>query len=191
MSDAPTMEQSPSLSLHLNGPTSVSERPVNHSALDESLVAQPSATSTLSTSNYQHLPSDQTSDVEDDTYEFEFEKGQGLVVSKLRSGFCYDTRMRYHSSLLEEDQHPEDPKRIQSIHEWLVKAGLINKNGIDDSSHTLQRVFVKPASHIDVSLVHSDTHWRFIKDTAGKEPSPSKPIYLTYYQRLTNLSIRS
>ena len=60
---------------------------------------------------------DEDSSLEDDSDELRVTM-QGLAISSLPTGLCYDERMRYHSEVSAttgENVHPEDPRRIYYI----------------------------------------------------------------------------
>ncbi|WBW72877.1 histone deacetylase (class II) Clr3 [Schizosaccharomyces osmophilus] len=43
-----------------------------------------------------------------------------------KSGLCYDPRMRFHATLNEVDDHPEDPRRVLRVFEAIRKAGYVS-----------------------------------------------------------------
>ena len=96
-------------------------------------------------------------------------------LSELRTGYCYDVRMRYHCELEppkdRRDYHPEDPRRIFAIYQELCVGGLISDNLLSKNalvSKPLQRIDVREASEEEIELVHEVKHWNnmaFTKST--------------------------
>lgn len=94
----------------------------------------------------------------------------GLPVGSLATGLCYDERMRFHCEVRPtSDVHPEDPRRIWYIYKELCRAGLV-----DDpmstrplAPQTLQRINVRKATEDQITMVHTDAHYAFVKSTAG------------------------
>jgi len=94
----------------------------------------------------------------------------GLPVGSLATGLCYDERMRFHCEVRPtSDVHPEDPRRIWYIYKELCRAGLV-----DDpmstrplAPQTLQRIDVRKATEEQITMIHSDAHYAFVKSTAG------------------------
>lgn len=96
-----------------------------------------------------------------------------LPFSTLRTGLCYDVRMRYHCELDPPkeriDYHPEDPRRIFHIFRELCEAGLV-----DDPISTrplvdkhLMRIPARYATIEEICLVHTRGHYNFIEQTKG------------------------
>ena len=93
-------------------------------------------------------------------------------LKNLRTGLCYDTRMRYHCELQPErdDYHPEDPRRIFYIFKTLCLAGLV-----DDKMAVLRPLVEKPLLRIaarkatiaEICLVHDRKHFDFVESTKG------------------------
>lgn len=102
---------------------------------------------------------------------------RGLAM--LRTGLCYDVRMRYHCELdppkQRVDFHPEDPRRIFVIYDVLCKAGLVDdRDTLKDEEgakilvpNPLMRVFARPATQAEICLVHDKKHYDFIESTKG------------------------
>lgn len=117
---------------------------------------------------------------------------RGLAM--LRTGLCYDVRMRYHCELdppkQRVDFHPEDPRRIYIIYDTLVKAGLVDdRDTLKDLEGAkilvpspLMRVFARPATEAEICLVHDKKHYDFIESTKG-------PLSLSFHGFLTWLSL--
>ena len=92
----------------------------------------------------------------------------------LRTGLCYDVRMRYHCELdppkQRDDIHPEDPRRIFHIYHELCLAGLVE----DPSSikplvdKPLLRIVARSAMPAEICLVHTRPHYDFVESTRGK-----------------------
>ena len=104
-----------------------------------------------------------------------------LPYSKLLTGLCYDTRMRYHCELEplpdeegyiaggDPDFHPEDPRRIWSIYRELCVAGLVEDKmsvyGLVKAP--MARIEARPASPAEICLVHTRTHYNFVESLQG------------------------
>ena len=95
-------------------------------------------------------------------------------LTLLRTGLCYDARMRFHTELDpgkdHSDYHPEDPRRIYFIYRTLCRAGLIE----DDMTipplvqNPVRRILARPATKAEICLVHNESHFEWMKSTAGK-----------------------
>ena len=96
---------------------------------------------------------------------------RGLTFQALPTGLCYDERMRYHSevsALSAEAVHPEDPRRIYYIFKELCEAGLVVAKGYDVMvDQPLLRIDAREATREEITLVHTDEHYDFVKKTAG------------------------
>lgn len=96
-----------------------------------------------------------------------------LLYTPLRTGFCYDVRMRYHAKIVTSafdyvDPHPEDPRRIYRVYKALVESGLIidpKLEGLDQVGELMQKIPVRFASDEELLLVHTKSHVDFIKST--------------------------
>lgn len=96
-----------------------------------------------------------------------------LVSYRLKTGICYDVRMRYHCKIVTSamdyvDPHPEDPRRIYRIYKAIAEAGLITDptlQGADDLGELMKKVPVREASLDEILLVHSIAHLEFITST--------------------------
>ncbi|KAG0219715.1 Histone deacetylase hda1 [Mortierella sp. GBA43] len=74
-----------------------------------------------------------------------------------KTGYVYDVRMRFHSNVHGEDDHPEDPRRIWRIYEALKNAGCTNR---------MIKVPSREATIDELRLIHSDEHIESIQKTA-------------------------
>ncbi|KAK6359566.1 Histone deacetylase hda1, variant 2 [Orbilia brochopaga] len=93
---------------------------------------------------------------------------RALPRASLRTGLCYDVRMRFHATLDEEDLHPEDPRRIYYIYKTLCEAGLtkpVDEPSVDDTNadDLMQRIPARDVKEEEVLLVHTPEHWQFLK----------------------------
>ena len=99
-----------------------------------------------------------------------------LPLSSLRSGLCYDVRMRFHATYATDDKHPEDPRRIQAIYDALRHLGLVEDP--DDEAYfalwgaqnTLRRYLAREASREEICRVHEEAHYDDMEDSASTGP---------------------
>lgn len=98
-----------------------------------------------------------------------------LPYHTLRTGLCYDSRMRFHTELAppkdRSDYHPEDPRRILHIYRELCEAGLVADDHFSISPVTANPVYripARPATRPEILLVHDESHFDFLKSTSGK-----------------------
>lgn len=87
-------------------------------------------------------------------------KPNPLPISSLRTGFCYDIRMRFHQTLDYRDTHPEDPRRIYRIYKEFALAGLIEdrETQSEDPEELMMRLRARYATEDEVLLVHTKEH---------------------------------
>ncbi|GMM33312.1 histone deacetylase [Saccharomycopsis crataegensis] len=93
----------------------------------------------------------------------------------LKTGLCYDVRMRYHAKIYTSyyeyiDPHPEDPRRIYRIYKILAEEGLINDptlSGSDDIGDLMVSIPVREASEEEILQVHTKEHLNFLKETTA------------------------
>lgn len=96
-----------------------------------------------------------------------------LLYTPLRTGFCYDVRMRYHAKIVTSafdyvDPHPEDPRRIYRVYKALAESGIIidpKLEGLDEVGDLMQKVPIRFASDDELLLVHTKEHVEFLKQT--------------------------
>lgn len=96
-----------------------------------------------------------------------------LTYVPLKTGLCYDVRMRYHAKIYQSyleyiDPHPEDPRRIYRIYKILAENGLINDptlSGRDNIGDLMVKIPVRPATDAEILAVHTREHLEFIKKT--------------------------
>ncbi|KAF8927639.1 Histone deacetylase hda1 [Dissophora ornata] len=93
-----------------------------------------------------------------------------------RTGYVYDVRMRFHSNVHGEDDHPEDPRRIWRIYEALRAAGCTRR---------MIKVPSREATDEELCLVHTQEHVQSISKTSNmskdellKEANGYNSIYL-------------
>lgn len=94
----------------------------------------------------------------------------GLAVGSLATGLCYDIRMRYHCEVNPTaDVHPEDPRRIYYIYKAFCKAGLVEDPMANrlQAPQPLKRINARPATETEITLIHTDAHYAFVKSTKG------------------------
>jgi hypothetical protein len=87
-------------------------------------------------------------------------KPNPLPISSLRTGFCYDIRMRFHQTVDYRDTHPEDPRRIYRIYKELALAGLIEDRETlsVNNEELMMRLRARYATEEEILLVHSKDH---------------------------------
>ncbi|KAK9464085.1 uncharacterized protein V1516DRAFT_100484 [Lipomyces oligophaga] len=97
-----------------------------------------------------------------------------LPRALLKTGLCYDMRMRYHAKIINNahdylDPHPEDPRRVYRIYKALADAGLVGLAGATGAMHissmVMQHIPAREAEKEEVTLVHDEKHWAFIERT--------------------------
>ena len=96
--------------------------------------------------------------------------------SSLRTGLCYDPRMRFHTELnpptLRSDFHPEDPRRILAIYQVICFSGLFEdpvfRPTVAMVENPLLRIPSRHATKEEVLLVHQPKHFTFLYGTASK-----------------------
>jgi histone deacetylase 6 len=96
-----------------------------------------------------------------------------LIYGGLKTGICYDVRMRYHSRITISpydyvDPHPEDPRRIYRIYKALAEAGLLHDptlQGRNDLGPLMLKLPVREAREDELLRVHSREHLDFIAST--------------------------
>ncbi|CAI4729189.1 CNT_collapsed_G0047230.mRNA.1.CDS.1 [Saccharomyces cerevisiae] len=96
-----------------------------------------------------------------------------IHYSPLKTGLCYDVRMRYHAKIFTSyfeyiDPHPEDPRRIYRIYKILAENGLINDptlSGVDDLGDLMLKIPVRAATSEEILEVHTKEHLEFIEST--------------------------
>lgn len=100
-------------------------------------------------------------------------KAPQLRYIPLKTGVCYDVRMRYHARLVSTsydyvDPHPEDPRRIFSVYKALVDAGLVvdpEYLGLEDIGPLMEKIPIREASLDEVLEVHTPAHVDFLAST--------------------------
>ncbi|KAG0045802.1 Histone deacetylase hda1 [Gryganskiella cystojenkinii] len=75
-----------------------------------------------------------------------------------RTGYVYDVRMRFHSNVHGEDDHPEDPRRIWRIYDALKTAGCTER---------MIKIPSREATVEELSLVHTPAHVDAITKTSS------------------------
>ncbi|ODQ63543.1 putative catalytic subunit of a class II histone deacetylase complex [Nadsonia fulvescens var. elongata DSM 6958] len=97
-----------------------------------------------------------------------------LNYALLKTGICYDVRMRYHAKIVTSpsdytDPHPEDPRRIFRIYKILAENGLINDPslcGAENIGNLMQKVPVREATDEEILEIHSKEHLDYIVSTS-------------------------
>lgn len=96
-----------------------------------------------------------------------------LLYANLKTGFCYDVRMRYHAKIVTSaydyvDPHPEDPRRIYRVYKSLAEAGLVidpKLEGLEEVGDLMLKIPIREARDDEILLVHTKEHLEFIKST--------------------------
>ncbi|KAH3662609.1 hypothetical protein OGAPHI_005861 [Ogataea philodendri] len=96
-----------------------------------------------------------------------------LAYVPLKTGLCYDVRMRYHAKIFTSyfeyiDPHPEDPRRIYRIYKILAENGLIDDptlSGRTQIGDLMVKIPVREATKEEILLVHTEEHLQFIEST--------------------------
>lgn len=108
---------------------------------------------------------DDASEVMDD----ERRPPHGLPLRSLRTGLCYDPRMRFHSELKPgaDELHPEDPRRIYYIYKELCQAGLVKDQMAQAPivNEPLSRIAARRATLEEICLIHTPELFKFIEST--------------------------
>jgi len=101
-------------------------------------------------------------------------KPNPLPISSLRTGFCYDIRMRFHQTVDYRDIHPEDPRRIYRIYKELALAGLIEDRETlsVNPDELMMRLRCRYATEDEILLVHSQEHLDEMKATESIRLAP-------------------
>ncbi|CAB4252800.1 similar to Saccharomyces cerevisiae YNL021W HDA1 Putative catalytic subunit of a class II histone deacetylase complex that also contains Hda2p and Hda3p [Maudiozyma barnettii] len=96
-----------------------------------------------------------------------------IHYTPLKTGLCYDVKMRYHAKIFTSyfeyiDPHPEDPRRIYRIYKILAENGLINDpmlSGVDEIGDLMLKIPVREATRSEILEVHSKEHLDFLEKT--------------------------
>ncbi|EEB08679.1 histone deacetylase Clr3 [Schizosaccharomyces japonicus yFS275] len=100
-----------------------------------------------------HLDSIQDKDVEE----------QKPDVLNMKSGLCYDPRMRFHATLDEVEDHPEDPRRILQVFEAIKEAGYVS--AIPTARDAFIRIPSREATLEEILRVHSKDVYDMVKSS--------------------------
>lgn len=96
-----------------------------------------------------------------------------IYYTQLKTGLCYDVRMRYHAKIFTSyfeyiDPHPEDPRRIYRIYKILAENGIVDDptlSGVDDIGSLMLKIPVRDATFEELLQVHTKEHLDFIERT--------------------------
>ncbi|KTW28090.1 hypothetical protein T552_01951 [Pneumocystis carinii B80] len=103
----------------------------------------------------------------------------------MKTGLCYDVRMRFHATINPVDFHPEDPRRIYRIYKEIADAGLINYDGWSwsnmDEQEVMERISARELTREEALLVHTENHWDRLLQTADMSVSE-----LLYFESIYN-----
>ncbi|KAL1306585.1 hypothetical protein AAFC00_005269 [Neodothiora populina] len=95
------------------------------------------------------------------------QKSEILPYSTSVTGLVYDVRMRFHVEVepkKEHGVHPEDPRRIYSIYQELVEAGLVDDPDSPGpvSDLVLGRIPARFATKEEICAVHTEQHFEWV-----------------------------
>ncbi|CAN6611217.1 histone deacetylase Hda1p [Trichomonascus vanleenenianus] len=98
-----------------------------------------------------------------------------LVYANLKTGICYDVRMRYHCRIVTSpmdyvDPHPEDPRRIYRIYKAIAEAGLLRDpdlRGAEELGPLMLKIPVREAAEEEILMVHTRAHLEFIASSVA------------------------
>ncbi|KAJ5837143.1 Histone deacetylase superfamily [Penicillium robsamsonii] len=173
LSNHPTPNIAPS-SIPQPGPTSLSpgsEQSQPRETIVSTGMAPPerlTKTSDSDSSVAEQLKRDSLVEPDSDWSDDEVMAKAGLPLASLATGLCYDHRMRYHCEVRpQSDVHPEDPRRIYYIYKELCRAGLVDdpESSRPLAPKTLQRIHARNATEEEVTLIHNDAHYAFVRST--------------------------
>ncbi|CCJ31234.1 unnamed protein product [Pneumocystis jirovecii] len=104
---------------------------------------------------------------------------------RLKTGLCYDVRMRFHATINPIDFHPEDPRRIYRIYKEIADAGLIEYykwtcSG-SNKDEIMHRISARELTREEALLVHTENHWDTLLQTEGMSLSE-----LMYFESIHN-----
>ena len=90
----------------------------------------------------------------------------------LKTGYCYDVKMRYHSKIYQSyyeyiDPHPEDPRRISKIY---------NKIKENDLLKDMTKIDIRPATNEEISKIHTNELLTTIMGLEDKNPKQLKEL---------------
>ncbi|EME47335.1 histone deacetylase hda1-like protein [Dothistroma septosporum NZE10] len=94
-------------------------------------------------------------------------KFKNLPYATSQTGLVYDVRMRFHveAEPVEDDMHPEDPRRIHAIYEAFVNAGLAWREGQSgpSSDYYMGRIDARMVTREEVCRVHTVEHFNWVQ----------------------------
>ncbi|KAG4304709.1 hypothetical protein PORY_001762 [Pneumocystis oryctolagi] len=103
----------------------------------------------------------------------------------LKTGLCYDVRMRFHATINPVDFHPEDPRRIYRIYKEIADAGLVEYYGWScfdaNEKEIMKRIPIRELTREEALLVHTENHWDTLLQTADMSLSE-----LMYFESIHN-----
>ncbi|KAI5852310.1 putative catalytic subunit of a class II histone deacetylase complex [Tricharina praecox] len=102
-----------------------------------------------------------------------------IKYAGLRTGICYDSRMRFHATINEKDAHPEDPRRIIEIYKMICDAGFVDDptySGFVKKGDLMSRIRAREVTKEEAMLVHTLEHWEFLAGTAEQTPDELKTL---------------
>lgn len=90
----------------------------------------------------------------------------------LKTGYCYDVKMRYHSKIYQSyyeyiDPHPEDPRRISKIYNKIKENDLLEK---------MTKIDIRPATNEEISKIHTNELLTTIMGLEDKNPKQLKEL---------------
>jgi hypothetical protein len=125
--------------------------------------------------NHHSPPLFQEEDSEDELNKPSLAHAEPLPYRTLKTGLCYDPRMRFHTELIppkeRAEYHPEDPRRILHIYRTLCEAGLVIDGEMTVppvTENPMYRIMPRSAKREEICLVHDQEHFEFIRSTSGQ-----------------------
>ena len=127
--------------------------------------------------NLENMDTSSNSDDEDETGNtdvMDFTRAPLEEYQDLRTGLCYDPRMRFHVEIANKllDYHPEDPRRIVAIYKLLCEHGLVQNPQYTSLSgpvaRPLKRIPARYATKDECCRVHTSEHFEDLHETAGE-----------------------
>ncbi|KAL6929962.1 hypothetical protein ACO0SA_001368 [Hanseniaspora valbyensis] len=97
---------------------------------------------------------------------------QTSLINNLKTGYCYDIKMRYHSKIYQSyyeyiDPHPEDPRRISRIYNKIKENNLLKD---------MSEIDIRPATNEEILKIHTNDLLTKIMSLEHKTPKELKEL---------------